>query len=164
MRPSLFYTLAGVILVADQVTKWAVIQNLPVHASRPVLGSILSFTHTQNRGGAFSLFNAPPAVFVVVAILAVSTMVYVYHRTARQDLRTSAALSLACGGALGNLIDRARLGYVIDFFDVHFWPIFNIADSAITLGIVLLLLGHLPLGRRARLPANDPTSTAGEPS
>jgi signal peptidase II len=144
VRPVLFYLVALIIVAGDQISKYAVLHSLPVSASRPVLGTFLFLTHTRNTGGAFSLFQAGNAAFIAVAAVAILALIYAYHRFQRGHLMVSAALSLALGGAIGNLIDRVRFGYVIDFFDIHawmghtIWPIFNVADSAITIGILLL--------------------------
>lgn len=127
------------VIVADQITKFVILRSLPFGASRPVLGPLLSLTHTRNTGGAFSLFQANNEIFIVVASLATVALLVAYHRYHRDHLPVAAALALALGGAIGNLIDRIRYGYVVDFFDIHIWPIFNIADSAITVAIVVLL-------------------------
>jgi signal peptidase II len=144
VKPIRFYLIALIIIVSDQVTKWSIVQNLPLNASRSVLGNFLYLTHTHNTGGAFSLFPAGNTTFIVVAFLAIGALVYAYHRYQRSNAIVSAALGLALGGAVGNLIDRIRFGFVIDFFDLHagtnhtVWPIFNVADSGITVGIFLL--------------------------
>lgn len=146
MKSITFYMIALVIVVCDQVSKWAVTQTMTLNESRPVLGRFLSLTYTLNSGGAFSLFQARNSVFIAVASMALVVLLFAYHRYQRRDLYVSAALALALGGAVGNLIDRVRFKGVIDFFDVHFWPIFNVADSAITCGILILawhfLFGH----------------------
>ena len=144
MKPIRFYLIALVIIVADQITKWSVIRSLPLGASKQALGNVLFLTHTRNTGGAFSLFPAGNMTFVVVAIFAIAALVYAYHKYQRPHAVISGALGLALGGAVGNLVDRIQYGYVVDFFDLHagtnhtVWPIFNVADSAITVGIFLL--------------------------
>jgi signal peptidase II len=152
VNPRLFYTIAGLIVLCDQVTKRMVLQSLPVGESRRILGPILSLTHTRNAGGAFSLLQARAAVFVIVGVIAVIAMVIAFHRLRGAELPIATALALALGGAVGNLIDRIRFGYVVDFFDVHVWPIFNIADSAITVAICLLAWRFLVV----RHSENDP--------
>ena len=138
MRAPTFYLMALTIAVADQVSKWAVLKAIPPGGSVPVLGRFLSLTHTQNSGGAFSLFQAKNGWFIAIAIAAMAALLYAYHKSPRRDLYISAAIALALGGAIGNLIDRVFRHAVIDFFDVHFWPVFNVADSAITVGIIVL--------------------------
>ncbi len=149
MRPFLFYAMALVIAVCDQVSKSVVAQKLTLNVPAPALGKIVFLTYTQNTGGAFSLFRAKNGFFIVIAIVAMVALIVAYQRGQRSSLIVSAAISMALGGAIGNLIDRLRYGYVIDFFDFqggtghNLWPIFNVADSAITVGIVLLALHFL---------------------
>lgn len=154
MKPRIFYLIALLIVVCDQVTKQLVLSALPVGESHRILGPILSLTHTRNAGGAFSLLQARAPVFVIVGVVAVVAMVAAFHRLRGAELPIATALALALGGAIGNLIDRIRFGYVIDFFDIHVWPIFNIADSAITIAICVLawrfLAPHSSRNGRAR--------------
>lgn len=125
------------MVVLDQITKAAVLNSLTLGRSVPVVG-FLKLTYTQNTGGAFSLFSAKNSMFVVIAVVAVVALVVAYHRYQRRHLMASAALALALGGAIGNVSDRIRFGYVVDFFDVGFWPVFNVADTAITFAILIL--------------------------
>ena len=145
MKPIRFYLVALIIVLADQVTKWSVVRSIPLNQSRPALGKIMVLTHTQNSGGAFSLMQGNPFVFIIVAVLAIGALVFAYSKYQRNNLPMSVALALALGGAIGNLVDRIRYGYVVDFFDFHggtdrnLFPIFNVADSAISVGIILLM-------------------------
>lgn len=164
MKPRIFYLIAFVIVLCDQLTKHMVIRVFPVGDSRRILGPILSLTHTRNTGGAFSLLQARVPVFVVVGIIAVAAMLVAYHRMRESDLGISAALALALGGAIGNLIDRIRFGYVVDFFDIHVWPIFNIADSAITVAICLLAWRFLMPHKRRDEPADPTEQPEGDPT
>jgi signal peptidase II len=143
VRPAIFYAIALLILISDQITKWAVLSAIPYGTERSILGGFLFLNPTRNTGGAFSVFEGRNTLFIWVALVAIGVLVYAFHRHQRSDLAVSAALALALGGAVGNLIDRVRFAYVIDFFDIrvrgeNVWPIFNIADSAITIGIVVL--------------------------
>jgi signal peptidase II len=149
--------LAVAIVAVDQVTKAVVRRTLPLHESVTVIPGFLDFTHVRNTGAAFGLFNAAdfpfkPAVMLSVAILALAAIA-VYAAQLRPDEKLArTGLSLVLGGAVGNLIDRAATGYVLDFVDVyyanaHFWA-FNVADSAITIGAALVILDVLLAGRR----------------
>jgi signal peptidase II len=159
--------LAALIVVADQITKALVDRALELHESRPLVEGLLSLTYVRNRGAAFGFLNEADlpyqsALFAVVSLGAlVAIAAYSLHLPARHRL-AQAALSLVLGGAIGNLIDRARLGYVIDFVDVywrsHHWPAFNVADSAISTGIVLLLADML------RTPATEGSPAAPTPA
>jgi signal peptidase II len=175
VRPLTFYAITLTVLLADQVTKAAVLKSIPLHATRPALGDFMVLTHTRNTGGAFSILPAGNTVFIVIAFFAVLALVYAYHRYQRSHLLVSAALALALGGAVGNVIDRVRYGNVVDFFDLHLWtgrnvwPIFNVADSAITVGIVLLALHFLfakdpaEADRKRESVAPQPTSDQSNP-
>jgi signal peptidase II len=148
--------MASVIFV-DQITKMAVRRTLPLHESRSIIPHLLDFTHVQNTGAAFGLLNAsdfPYKSFVMIVIAAVALIaISVYARQLGAHERLArVGLALILGGALGNLMDRAISGYVVDFVDVywgsaHFWA-FNVADAAITFGAIFVLLDMLGIGRR----------------
>lgn len=164
MRPVAFAATASVITIADLVTKAVVLGALGFGETRFVLGRWLALSPTVNTGGAFSLLQTRNWVFIVVASVAIVALSYAYSRLDRRDAWTSAALALALGGAVGNLYDRLRFGYVRDFLDLrsngganNVWPIFNIADSAISCGIVILMIRFM-LGGRAR-PDDAATGT-----
>ena len=147
----------AIIVAVDQVTKAIVKQVLPLGESRTIIPDFLDLTHVHNTGAAFGLLNATDfpykplvmiaiAAIALVAIAAYATQLGFHERTARFGL------ALILGGAFGNLIDRAVAGYVVDFVDVywggtHFWA-FNVADSAITAGAILVLLDMIGIGRR----------------
>jgi len=156
-RPVELAIIAGVVAV-DQMTKEIVRRALPLHGEPAhIIPGFLDITHVQNTGAAFGLLNAADfpyktvvmiaiAGIALVAIAAYATQLGFHERLAR------VGLSLILGGAFGNLIDRAIAGYVVDFVDVywgstHFWA-FNIADAAITIGAILVLLDMIGLGRR----------------
>ena len=141
----LVYGLVLVLLAADQLTKWWTVQYLPFAVPQPAIEPWLYFTHVHNDGAAFSFMRGQRWPLSLIA-LGVATWIIVYERrlTQRHPLQLT---GLACilSGALGNVIDRIRLGYVIDFLDLHsggrnIWPIFNVADICINLGVGLLIL------------------------
>ena len=155
-RPTELIVMA-VIVVVDQLTKEIVRRTLPLHGEpAQIIPGFLDLTHVQNTGAAFGLLNAADfpykaavmigiAGMALVAIAAYATQLGFHERLAR------VGLSLILGGAFGNLIDRAVFGHVVDFVDVywdtaHFWA-FNVADAAITIGAVLVLLDMIGLGR-----------------
>ena len=141
--------LGGAVVALDQITKLIVLDRLPLGASVPVLDGLLSLTLVLNPGLAFGLLGGIPAGWRwVVAALSLAALA-VLARVALRVLPTGGwpgrlAIGLIFGGAVGNLIDRARFGAVVDFVDVHWrgwhWPAFNVADSAITVGVALLAL------------------------
>ncbi len=132
-----FLLPALALALLDQFTKWLVVTHMAPQASFPVLGSLMSLTRTANSGAFFSLFaSAAGALTVIGAVLAVVVLLWGLH-AARSQPQMLAPLALILGGALGNLIDRATRGQVVDFLDFHFWPVFNVADIALTLGVFL---------------------------
>jgi signal peptidase II len=153
-----FELALGVAIVgADQLTKALIRRSLALYESTTIIPGFIDLTHVRNTGAAFGLFNAAdfplkPAIMLGMAILALAAIA-VYASQLRPDERLArTGLALVLGGAVGNLIDRAVTGYVLDFVDVyygdaHFWA-FNVADSAITVGAALVILDVLFAGRR----------------
>ncbi|MEM2916372.1 MAG: signal peptidase II [Candidatus Woesearchaeota archaeon] len=139
VKKSILYWTALIVLILDVVTKLWVRNVLPVGASKQLL-PFLSFTHVQNYGVAFGMLNIEALrwVFVLLAIgVAIMIAVSCHHNKLREHF---VVWGLIMGGALGNAIDRVFIGTVTDFIDFHFWPAFNVADSALTVGIILLLI------------------------
>lgn len=141
--------LALAVIVLDQVTKALVRRDLPLYETHEIIPGLLALVHGRNRGMAFGFLSGGglPAQAAVLAVLSGGVLLLVlshWRRLAGGPVLLRTALSLVAGGAVGNLIDRVRLGYVTDFVHVywhhHQWPDFNVADSAITVGIVLLLV------------------------
>jgi signal peptidase II len=133
----------------DQATKWLVDHLMDLHESRVVVEGVVSLTYVQNRGAAFGVFSDAQlpyqsVLFSLVGVAALGGIAAYAWRLPAASRLPQTALALIMGGALGNLVDRARLGHVVDFVDVywgrHHWPAFNVADSAITVGVCLLIL------------------------
>ena len=148
--------LSGLVVAADQIAKALVRANVRLYDSVTVIPGLLDITRAHNSGAAFGILNGvdfpyKAGVMVLVALVALGA-VGVYAASLPPDQRIARlGLALILGGALGNLIDRALTGYVVDFVDVywhdyHFWA-FNVADSAITIGVVFMLLDVLGVGR-----------------
>ncbi len=156
-RFAAWIALALAIMLADQATKWAIVEWVPVFGKVPING-FLNLTHQHNSGAAFSfLANAAgwQRWFFVVLAAGVSSVLAVWIWRIRNEgpALLAAALALVLGGALGNVIDRIRLGYVTDFIQVWFgnwaFPSFNVADAAITVGAALLIIDSLFFSGRA---------------
>jgi signal peptidase II len=146
----LFLSLA--VIVLDQWTKWLVEIHLPQHAAHPLIPGFLNLTHVRNTGVAFGLFASEGAatggwVLIALGLAALAAVSAYFWFTPGRDRLLLVALALVVGGAIGNLIDRVSSGAVTDFVDAyvgaHHWPAFNVADSAITVGIVLMALDSL---------------------
>jgi signal peptidase II len=148
----LFALIAGVVLILDQLTKALVLEHLPLGAGISLIPGFFDLTHVQNPGGAFGfLAGLSPGLrgllFTAVAAVAAGLIVAVYHQTPAGQMLMRVGLALVFGGAVGNLIDRLRFSAVVDFLDVYVgelhWPAFNVADSAITVGVCLFALQML---------------------
>ena len=127
-----------IALILDQLTKWQVIENLSVGESWPTTG-FLRFTHAWNTGTAFSLFQGQGDILTWVSLVAVVVLTWIYRSIDDPPWVLRIAFGLQFGGAIGNIVDRVRIGHVTDFIDVGPWPIFNIADSSIVIGIGLMI-------------------------
>lgn len=159
--------LAVLIFVADQVTKGMILDFFDgdgIGESTVLIPGFFSLTYVRNRGGAFGLLADLPGIwgqafFVVFALVTVALLVWMVRRTPVADVVQRLALTLVIGGAAGNLYDRIRYGEVIDFLDVYWrgwhWPAFNVADSAITAGVVLLLISTLRSGGSSGDPEGE---------
>lgn len=141
--------IALLVFLGDQATKAMVENAIPEHAVVPVLPRCFNLTHIKNAGAAFGLFSDSPAAWktallIVVSFALLATVVGIVLKSRRLHWEMSVGLALILGGALSNLVDRVRLGRVVDFLDVYFrsyhWPAFNLADSAIVVGAGVLIL------------------------
>lgn len=132
----LLLTILVVAFAADQISKTLIVRNLRLSESWPEEG-FFRLTYARNTGTAFGLFQDQAMILTIVSFVAVAAIIY-FYRNAMTSPLMRAALGLQLGGAFGNLLDRVRLGYVVDFIDVGPWPIFNLADSSIVVGIAIL--------------------------
>jgi signal peptidase II len=169
LRLRLGYGLVALaVVVIDQVSKQVVGRLLSLHESRSLVPGLLQLTHVHNRGAAFGFlsnvqFPGQAVLFGLLSLFALALILGYAMRLPAARLRPQVALALVLGGAIGNLIDRVRHGYVDDFIDAfwstHHWPTFNAADSAISIGVALLILDML---REPRPDVNplEPADTA----
>jgi signal peptidase II len=130
------------VFVLDMVTKNLVAASVPFGTEVPVVGHFVGITNVRNSGAAFGLVPAGAGVFLVASVV-VSIALVVYVARTPIGLWGGAVLGLILGGTIGNGFDRLVYGFVTDFVNVHFWPVFNVADSAISIGVVLLIAGNL---------------------
>lgn len=135
------------IVALDQYSKYLVVRRLPYGSTVEVIPNLFNLTFVKNFGAAFGLFQNQLAVFVVVAVVAISVIVVYSFIISEKEYTLQIGLAFLLGGAIGNFIDRLRLGYVIDFLHLHHdawhWPVFNIADIAIDIGVALILIKFL---------------------
>ena len=144
-----YMAISAVVIILDIWTKWLVLARIDLHEAIPVIPNFFQLVHVRNTGAAFGIgANASSSLVPLLlnaGAIAVFCVVVVYAlRSAVTDRLLQIGLHLILGGAIGNLLDRFRFGYVVDFLDVyigrHHWPAFNVADSAICIGIALLFL------------------------
>jgi signal peptidase II len=140
------------VLALDQITKQLVVTRFPRYATKPLISGFFNLVHVRNKGMAFGIMNRPGAdwgslLLIGATLGAVALLLFWFYKLKPEDMEIAYPLSLIMGGAAGNLLDRLRLGEVIDFLDFHIgayhWPAFNMADSAITLGTIWLALSLL---------------------
>lgn len=168
MPKSRYLLISLAILVLDQWSKWLIELHLPQHTSIEIIPNLLNLTHVRNTGVAFGLFPAhgSKAGIWLLTILGLAALTFVgiyFARVPREEHTLLAALALVLGGAVGNLVDRIVSGGVTDFVDFYFgtyhWHTFNVADSAITVGIALMALSALrpgALSARASAAGEEP--------
>ena len=144
-------SIAALVAILDQAIKLLVLAKIPAYGSIVVIPGFFDLTHIYNTGGAFGFLAGKSSLFrhlffLTASAIAMGMIVYLYLKTPREFLFLRSGLALILGGAVGNVIDRIRLGKVVDFLDLYVkdlhWPAFNIADSAITVGI-LIFIYHL---------------------
>jgi signal peptidase II len=151
-----YYALALLLILIDQVSKWLIVHNLKLYESRSVIGDFFVITSHRNRGAAFSILQDQQWFFIIITVVVVAGLVWYMQKVQRERKALLAvALSFLLGGAVGNFIDRALYGEVVDFLQFNFvfsifghavnytFAIFNIADSAITVGVILILIDAL---------------------
>ena len=153
----LFAICFVLVVVFDQLTKFWVVHHFILYESREIIPGFFNLTYLTNTGAAFGLFAGRPGwlrqfFFIGVAVLALSAIFFIHRRIKDISRWYTVSLALIGGGAVGNLLDRIRLGSVVDFLDFfigsHHWPAFNVADSAITVGVAIILLTNIVFSRR----------------
>ena len=160
---SLLLLVAAAVILLDQMSKWLVEHQLPLNGSwapLPELDHLFRITHVSNTGAAFGLFPGGSALFGLIAVFVAIVILFYNFQLPAGNKLLRLALGLQLGGALGNLVDRLRIGHVTDFLDFGRWPVFNLADTAIVSGVVLLALLMLieeREARRAPLPVEQPS-------
>jgi signal peptidase II len=150
-RPARLIIIASAVVALDQLVKALIVSNVPAYQTISVIPGFFNLTHIYNTGGAFGFLSGnisgyQQIFFLTASIVAVCLILYLYSKTPPHYFFLEIGFSLILGGALGNIADRIRIGKVVDFLDFHImglhWPSFNIADSAITIGI-LIFVYHL---------------------
>ncbi|MDP6451976.1 MAG: signal peptidase II [SAR202 cluster bacterium] len=158
-RDWLLAVAVAIVLASDQITKAIVRANLSIGESWPAEG-LFRFTHGTNTGSAFGLFQDQTFILTIASVAAIGFIIYFYRSQTEGKLITRITIGLLLGGAIGNLIDRLVAGRVTDFIDVGAWPIFNIADSSIVVGMTLMIATLILTPEES--PDPDPLPVTGE--
>ena len=127
------------VVIVDQLSKYVVVESMALGESIPIIESIFHLTYILNPGAAFGMFAHNRLFFIAIAVVVIGVIAWARKEILASPLEVKAGCGLFLGGAVGNLIDRASQGVVIDFFDFRIWPIFNIADIAICIGVGLII-------------------------
>ena len=165
-----YFIVSLSVLLVDQWTKGIITRAFEVHQSRTVIGGLFDLTYVRNSGAAFGLFASVDSSIKAIMLNSVAVLVFIVVsayalRSSHKSVRLQVGFALILGGAIGNLLDRVRFGYVVDFLDFsisgHHWPAFNVADSAICIGVGLLFLDMLRSEEEKPAPTPPPPAVGG---
>lgn len=133
------FVLPLAVVILDQFSKYIVVENMALGESIPIIEEVFYLTYILNPGAAFGMFAHNRLFFIAIAVVVIGIIIWARREILASPWEVKAGCGLFLGGAIGNLIDRARQGLVIDFFDFRIWPVFNIADIAICIGVGLII-------------------------
>ena len=136
----IIFLTAIIILLSDQLTKFLIRKNFQLNQSIALITNFLHLTYVTNTGSAFGLFKNNNIIFIIISLIVIIAILASIKRIKENQKLLKFCAGLLLGGTVGNLIDRLFYGYVTDFIDFRVWPFFNVADSAITVGIILLII------------------------
>ena len=142
------FIIAILVIVADFYTKYLVYTRMALHETIELPVKFIQLTYVQNFGGAFGIFQHQKLFFIIAAAVAVTCVLYFFEDIRELGKLSFVSAALIFGGAIGNLIDRIRFGYVVDFLDLRWWPVFNVADIALTVGVSLLFIEVIRFGQK----------------
>lgn len=152
----MFYIVATLVVIIDQITKAIVRSVIPIGESLPVIPGVVYLTHIANSGAAFGILQNNRVIFLVATAIVIGLILYFQRTLAKENRSVNLFLGLVMGGSIGNLIDRVTTGSVTDFIDFRFWPVFNVADSAIVIGAIFLGMIILGLAKEERVETGQP--------
>lgn len=133
------FVLPLAVVILDQFSKYIVVENMALGESIPIIEEVFHLTYILNPGAVFGMFAHNRLFFIAIAVIVIGIIIWARREILASPWEVKAGCGLFLGGAIGNLIDRARQGLVIDFFDFRIWPVFNIADIAICIGVGLII-------------------------
>ncbi len=150
----MYYLIALVVIAIDQFTKWLIVKNMELGESIPIIDNVLYITSHRNRGAAWGILQNQMWFFYIITVIFVIGVIYYIQKYGKQDKFLGLSLALILGGAIGNFIDRVWRKEVVDFIHTYIFsynfPVFNIADSALCIGVALILIQTLLEGKKAK--------------
>jgi signal peptidase II len=135
----LIFYIGILIIISDQITKFLITKYMALHQSIPLIKNILHLTYIQNTGAGFGILKGSNTILIFTSLIIIGVILFNFKKIIKEK-PVHIPIALILGGAIGNLIDRILIGHVIDFIDFRIWPAFNVADSAITIGAVWLII------------------------
>lgn len=149
-----YYLIAAFIIALDQFTKWLIVKNMNIGDSIPVIDNVLYITSHRNKGAAWGILQGQMWLFYAITVVVIVGIVYYIRKAARGNILLGVSLGFMLGGAIGNFIDRVYRKEVVDFIHTYIFnynfPVFNIADSALVIGVILLMLQMLKEERESK--------------
>lgn len=149
----IYYLLAALLIIIDQITKWNIVQNFELYQEKVIVPGFFSLFYIQNEGAAWGIFQGKMVFFYFVTLIVVGYLVYMFQQEKNKTKLVGISFALILSGAIGNFIDRLLNGYVVDMFRLDFinFPIFNVADVCLTVGVVLMLIHVLFFEKEEKL-------------
>lgn len=137
-----YYIIAILLIIIDQISKWLIVQNFDLYEGKVLIPGFFSLFYIQNKGAAWGIFEGKMIFFYIITILVVGYLVYTFHKYPIKSKLVGYSFSLILAGAIGNFIDRLLNGFVVDMFRLDFinFPIFNVADVCLTIGVALMII------------------------
>lgn len=150
----IYYVIALFVIAIDQISKWLIVKNMELGTSIPIIDNVLYITSYRNRGAAWGILENKMWFFYIITVVFVVFIVIYMQKYAKTDKLLGISLGLILGGAIGNFIDRVFRQEVVDFIHVYIfsynYPVFNIADSALCIGVVLIIIQTLLEGKKTK--------------
>src|SRR3989344_9547983 len=134
------FSMSLAVILIDQLSKFFVRANFQLNQSIPIINNIFHLTYIQNTGAGFGILKAQALILIFVSIAVIGIILYNFDKIKNKEILLQVLVGFVLGGTIGNLIDRMAYGHVIDFLDFRIWPIFNFADSFVTIGIIGLII------------------------
>ena len=134
------FSTAIIIILVDQIAKFLIRINFQLNETLPIIKNIFHLTHIQNTGAGFGILKSQTLILIFISLVVIGVIFYYFDRIKEKEVLLQVLVGFVLAGTIGNLIDRLAYGFVIDFLDFQIWPIFNVADSFVTIGVIGLII------------------------